>query len=158
MFFFLYFVQLFALYILVGAYIDSWTAWYMASKKTTSGYKLDGGWQYGIDVDKNSRKVQCKYCQKILNGGIDCSKHHLTYTQKDVESCQRVPEDVKKMILNILVKNQEATEKKRKIFQYIEKDRDNDEGNEISSMNKEKRIVSGSGSTQTTINQLLKKI
>jgi len=82
----------------------------------------------------------------------------LTYTQKDVESCQRVPEDVKKMILNILVKNQEATEKKRKIFQYIEKDRDNDEGNEISSMNKEKRIVSGSGSTQTTINQLLKKI
>jgi signal recognition particle GTPase len=69
-----------------------------------------------------------------------------------------VPEDVKKMILNILVKNQEATEKKRKIFQYIEKDRDNDEGNEISSMNKEKRIVSGSGSTQTTINQLLKKI
>jgi hypothetical protein len=39
----LYFVQLFALYILVGAYIDSWTARYMASKKTTSGYKLDGG-------------------------------------------------------------------------------------------------------------------
>jgi len=34
------------------------------------------------------------------------------------------------MILNVLVKNQEATKKKRKPFQYIGKDKDNDEGNE----------------------------
>jgi signal recognition particle GTPase len=55
------------------------------------------------------------------------------------------------------VKNQEASEKKRKAFQYIGKDEDNDEGNEITSVDKGKRVASGSGSTQTTINQLLKK-
>jgi len=81
----------------------------------------------------------------------------LACTRKDVEPCQQVPEDVKKIILNVLVKNQEASEKKRKAFQYIGKDEDNDEGNEITSMDKGKRVASGSGSTQTTINQLLKK-
>jgi signal recognition particle GTPase len=55
------------------------------------------------------------------------------------------------------VKNQEASKKKRKAFQYIEKDEDNDEGNEITSVDKGKRVANGSGSTQTTINQLLKK-
>ena len=68
------------LYIFVDAYIDSWTAGYMASKKTTNGnrldvakgnkvYRIDVGWHYGIDVDKNSRRVQCKYCQKKFSGG-----------------------------------------------------------------------------------------
>jgi hypothetical protein len=61
-----------------------------------------------------------------------------------------------KEILNVLVKNQEATKKKRKVFQYIGKDEDNDGGNEITSVDKGKRAKE-SGSTQTTINQLLKK-
>jgi signal recognition particle GTPase len=61
------------------------------------------------------------------------------------------------MILNVLVKNQEATEKQRKAFQYIGKLENNNEGNEITLVDKEKRVASGSGSTQTTINQLLKK-
>jgi hypothetical protein len=58
------------------------------------------------------------------------------------------------MILGVLVKNLEATEKKRKTYQYIEKD---DEIKEISSKDKGKRATSGSESTQTTLNQLLKK-
>ena len=68
--------------------------------------------------------MQCKFCQKII-GGIYRFKHHLACTRKDVEPCQHVPEDVKKIILNVLVKNQEVTEKKRKAFQYIGKDEDN---------------------------------
>ncbi|KAL9397547.1 hypothetical protein Peur_011800 [Populus x canadensis] len=56
----------------------------MASKNTTSGNKLDVGWQYGIDVDKNSRRVQCTYCYKIISGGIYRFKHHLACTRKDV--------------------------------------------------------------------------
>jgi hypothetical protein len=76
----------------------------------------------------------------------------LACTRKDVEPCRQVSEDVKKLILNVLLKNQEASEKKRKAFQYIGKD----EGNEITSVDKGKRVASGGGSTQTTINQLLK--
>jgi hypothetical protein len=51
----------------------------MASKKTTSGNRLDVGWQHGIDIENTSRKVQCKYCQKIFSGGIYRFKHHLAY-------------------------------------------------------------------------------
>ena len=51
------------------------------------------------------------YCQKNFNVGIYCFKYH-----KDVESCHQVPEDVKNMILSVLVKNQEAYEKEKKHF------------------------------------------
>jgi hypothetical protein len=60
------------------------------------------------------------------------------------------------MILGVLVKNLEATEKKRKAHQYSVND-DDDEIKEISSKDKGKRASSRSGSTQTTLNQLLKK-
>jgi len=49
----------------------------MASGKNSSGNRLDVGWQHGIDIDKNLRKVKCKNCQKIINGGIFRFKHHL---------------------------------------------------------------------------------
>jgi hypothetical protein len=86
----------------------------MASRKNASGNRLDVGWQHGIDVDKNSRKVLCKYCQKIISWGIFCFKQYFVCTRKDVEPCQQVPENIKQMILDVLVKNLEATEKKRK--------------------------------------------
>jgi hypothetical protein len=116
----------------------------MASRKNASGNRLDMGWHHGIDVDKNSRKVMCKYCQKIISEGIFHFKQHLACTCKDVESCQQVPENVKQMILGVLVKNLEETEKKRKAHQYSGNDDDGDEIKEISSKNKEKRVASGS--------------
>ena len=63
------------------------------------------------------------------------------------------------MILGVLVKNLEATEKKGKAYQYTGNDDndDDDEIKEISSKDKGKRVASGSESTQTTLNQLLKK-
>ena len=61
------------------------------------------------------------------------------------------------MILNVLVKNQETFKKKRKTFQFFRSDEDADEDNEISSINKGKKPISGSGSTPMTINQMLKK-
>jgi len=82
-------------------------------KKNAAGNRSDVGWQYAIDVDKNSRKVQCKFCDKIFSGGIFRLKHHLACTRKDVEACVSVPDDVKKEMLTILVKNVEATERFR---------------------------------------------
>jgi hypothetical protein len=95
-------------------WVYSWIVELMAFRKNSSGNRLDVGWQHGIDIDKNSRKVQCKYCQKIISGGIFRFKQHLAYARKDVEPCQQVPENVKQMILSVSVKNLEATEKKRK--------------------------------------------
>jgi len=45
---------------------------------------------------------------------------------------------------------------KRKTLQYIGKD-DEDEERKINSKNKGKRVVSGSGNTPITMNQLLKR-
>ena len=59
----------------------------MASRKNAYSNRLDMGWQHGIDVDKNSRKVLCKYCQKIISRGIFRFKQHLACTSKDVEPC-----------------------------------------------------------------------
>ena len=58
----------------------------MASRKNSSGNRLNVGWEQGIYIDKNSKIVQCKYCQKIISGDIFRFKHHLAYTRKDVES------------------------------------------------------------------------
>ena len=59
----------------------------MASRKKYFGNRLDMGWQHGIDIDKNSRKVLCKYCQNIISEGIFRFKQHLACTRKDVELC-----------------------------------------------------------------------
>jgi hypothetical protein len=125
----------------------------MAFRKNSSGNRLDVGWQHGIDIDKNSKKVQCKYCQKIISGGIFYFKQHLTCTRRDVEPCQQVPENVKQMILGVLVKNLKATEKKKKTLQYsVNEDDDDDEIKEISSKNKGPSI--GVGISSDTNNPL----
>ena len=48
--------------------------------------------------------------------------------------------------------NQEASEKKRKVFQYMRRDGDTKEGNGNTSVDKGKITTTRSGSTQKTIN------
>jgi len=52
------------------------------------------------------------------------------------------------MILNVMVKNQEVIKKKIKAFQYIERDKDKNKGNEIKLVDKGNRATSESGSMQ----------
>ena len=62
------------------------------------------------------------------------------FTREDVEPCQHVLKDVKKMILDILMKKQEASKRKKKTFQYIEKN-NKDEEKEISIISKEASFI-----------------
>jgi hypothetical protein len=41
-------------------WVNSWFVELMVSRKKFSGNRLDLGWKHGIDIDKNSRKIQCK--------------------------------------------------------------------------------------------------
>jgi hypothetical protein len=105
-------------------------------------------------------KFSANIVKKIISEGIFHFKQHLACTCKDVESCQQVPKNVKQIILGVLVKNLEATEKKRKVRQYSDDDDDDDDDDEIKKISfkdKEKKAASRSGSTQTTLNQLLKR-
>ena len=83
-------------------------------KKYAVGNTSDVGWQYAIDVNKNLKKVQCKFCDKIFSGGIFCLKHHLACTRKDVEPSVSVSDDVKNEMLIVLMKNAESYWKKKK--------------------------------------------
>ncbi|KAF1888935.1 hypothetical protein Lal_00036648 [Lupinus albus] len=62
----------------------------------TNGIRNDVGWKYVISIDGSIRKIQCKYCTNIFNGGIYRLKHHLDGTQKDVEPCKNVTDEVRK--------------------------------------------------------------
>ena len=55
---------MFGILIIGLIWIDYLIAKYMISKKTTSGNRLDMRWKDNIDIYKNSRKIQCKYCQE----------------------------------------------------------------------------------------------
>ncbi|CAN1324055.1 hypothetical protein LINPERPRIM_LOCUS32963, partial [Linum perenne] len=57
---------------------------------------------------------QCKFCSKVLSGGIFRFKHHLARTKENVEPCLSVPDDVRKQMLDILDLNLEAKEARKK--------------------------------------------
>lgn len=83
-------------------------------RKNALGNRSDIGWLHGIDVDKNSRKVNCKYCEKVFIGGIYHFNYHLAATQKDVEPCLIVIEYVKKQMMHALIRSVQISEKKKK--------------------------------------------
>ncbi|KAG6519356.1 hypothetical protein ZIOFF_022849 [Zingiber officinale] len=86
------------------------------SRKNASGSRTDPGWEHGYDVVGNSRKVKCKYCDKIVNGGIFRFKHHLACTRRDAEACISVPDDVKKKMLSLVCRIAQASETKKRII------------------------------------------
>ena len=85
-----------------------------SKRKNALGNRSDVGWEHGIDVDNNGKRVKCKYCDKVVTGGIFWFKNHLACTRRDVEPCMSVPDEVKKQMMILLVKAAEATERKRK--------------------------------------------
>ncbi|CAN1820008.1 hypothetical protein LINPERHAP1_LOCUS28936, partial [Linum perenne] len=58
----------------------------------------------------------CKFCSKVLSGGIFRFKHHLARTKENVEPCLSVPDDVRKQMLDILDLNLEAKEARKNLL------------------------------------------
>nr|XP_007153622.1 hypothetical protein PHAVU_003G051000g [Phaseolus vulgaris]ESW25616.1 hypothetical protein PHAVU_003G051000g [Phaseolus vulgaris] len=65
--------------------------------------RTDPAWKHCVSVDEKARKLKCKYCEKVLTGGVYKLKHHLAGTSKDVRACVSVSEDVKKSMLDIVL-------------------------------------------------------
>ncbi|XLU94132.1 hypothetical protein S245_008484, partial [Arachis hypogaea] len=53
--------------------------------------------------NRNAKKIKCKYCDKVVTGGVYRLKHHLAGTKKDVEPCMGVSDEVKKDMFDIVV-------------------------------------------------------
>ena len=64
--------------------------------KNALGSKSDVAWKHCISIVGDTRKLHldvgaCKYCQKVLIGGLYRLKHHL-----DVGACKDAHDEVKK--------------------------------------------------------------
>ena len=77
--------------------------------------RTDIGWKHGTNVLGNGKKVKYNYCSKINNGGIFIFKHHLVGTRWDSDPCASVLEEVKMLMMNIVAKVANASEKRRKL-------------------------------------------
>ncbi|XP_071686197.1 uncharacterized protein [Rutidosis leptorrhynchoides] len=74
-------------------------------------------WEYAEKLDGN--KVKCKFCLRILNGGISRLKHHLSrLPSKGVNPCTKVKDDVTDKVRAIIASKDDCKEiplsKKRK--------------------------------------------
>uniref|UniRef100_A0A1J3HT39 BED-type domain-containing protein n=1 Tax=Noccaea caerulescens TaxID=107243 RepID=A0A1J3HT39_NOCCA len=66
-------------------------------------------WEYAEKLDGN--KVRCKFCSRILNGGISRLKHHLSrLPSKGVNPCAKVRDDVTDRVRSILSAKDDAKE------------------------------------------------
>ncbi|KAL5161820.1 hypothetical protein HKD37_07G019042 [Glycine soja] len=134
--------------------------------------RTDIGWKHGTNVLGNGKKVKYNYCSKINNGGIFRFKHHLVGTRWDSDPCASVPEEVKMLMMNIVAKVANASEKRRKLNSIHE---EGTEGVEVESNSSQSGIqrkwmlafkgrgkskfvqASGGEGVQATLNQLYKK-
>ncbi|KAJ8432508.1 hypothetical protein Cgig2_001101 [Carnegiea gigantea] len=68
------------------------------------------GWRFGIAIDGSRKQVQCKFCNKVIRGGITRLKQHLAHKTGDVAPCLDVSAEVKRDMMKLL---QDYKEKKR---------------------------------------------
>ena len=79
----------------------------------TKGSRNDPAWKYGTEVTIEGRKkpykyLKCKFCSKVIKGGVKIMKEHLPCTHKDVATCPNVPIEVKDEI-TLYLKTFEST-------------------------------------------------
>ena len=66
-------------------------------------------WEYAEKLDGN--KVKCKFCLRVLNGGISRLKHHLSrLPSKGVNPCSKVRDDVANRVRAIIASKEDIKE------------------------------------------------
>lgn len=66
-------------------------------------------WEYAEKLEGN--KVRCKFCQRVLNGGISRLKHHLSrLPSKGVNPCTKVRDDVTDRVRAIIAQKEDTKE------------------------------------------------
>ena len=60
--------------------------------------KHDIGWEHAKPLGGNRRTPKCKYCGKVIHGGITRLKQHIAHISGQVEGCRSVPAKVSQSI------------------------------------------------------------
>nr|KYP57982.1 hypothetical protein KK1_004270 [Cajanus cajan] len=127
--------------------------------KNAPGNRSDIAWKHCISVGGDTSKLQRKYCQKVITGGVYRLKHHLAGTQKVVGACKLVTDEVKKEMWEIVVGLQQNLIKKSSLNKEEEslEAGDKRKGNEAIDTGSPRNIFKRVISTQATINTMFKK-
>ncbi|KAJ0757892.1 putative transcription factor/ chromatin remodeling BED-type(Zn) family [Helianthus annuus] len=69
--------------------------------------RKDPSWKHGEEVQVPNQKkgykyVKCKFCSKVITGGVKRLKEHLACTHRDVAACSQVPAEVKEEMTQYL--------------------------------------------------------
>ncbi|MQL72484.1 hypothetical protein Taro_004819 [Colocasia esculenta] len=68
----------------------------LAPHSSSNPPSANPAWAHGIVMDMARRKVQCKYCNRVLSGGVFRLKQHLAGIKGEVAPCSRVSAEVRK--------------------------------------------------------------
>ena len=60
--------------------------------------KHDIGLEHAKTLDGNRKTPKCKYCGKVIHGGITRLKQHIAHISGQVEGCRSVPAEVSQSI------------------------------------------------------------
>ena len=61
--------------------------------------KHDIGWEHTEPLGGNKRTSKCKYCGKVIHGGITGLKQYIAHISGQVEGCRSVPTEVSQSII-----------------------------------------------------------
>ncbi|MFQ6665128.1 hypothetical protein Gotur_031984 [Gossypium turneri] len=78
----------------------------------------DYSWRWGEPVEGGRNNVKCKFCERVIKGGITWLKKHLATKKREVAPCPNISAEVRKNIAQQLKeyhneKNCEANEERR---------------------------------------------
>ncbi|KAJ1443313.1 Zinc finger, BED-type [Sesbania bispinosa] len=77
----------------------------------------DVGWHFGIPVGGSRNNVQCKFCGRVLRGGITRLKQHIAHLPGQVAGCPSVKSFVRENMMKLL---KDTQNKKREEEEDIE--------------------------------------
>ena len=78
------------------------------------------GWCFCTTIDGNKKQIQCKFCSKVIKGGITRLKQHLARKTGDVAPCPDVSANVKRDMMKLLQDYKEKKKQKVRITRDLE--------------------------------------
>ena len=77
--------------------------------------KHDIGWEHAEPVGGSRRTTKCKYCGKVIHGGITRLKQHIAHISRQMEGCPCVSVEVSYSVRQHMSDNlKEKTQLKKK--------------------------------------------
>ena len=83
--------------------------------------KHDIGWEHAEPVGGSRRTTKCKYCGKVIHGGITRLKQHIAHISGQVEGCPRVSVEVSYSVrqhMSDTLKEKTQIKKKKKMNDF----------------------------------------